>query len=153
MKMIGVLMRNNNYINTRNFILSCRVVSRISQKFYPIYIYQYTTMTKFCNFHKSIVTQKKYPLMGIFKVRREGFEPPKAEADRFTVCCNRPLYHLRSRVFITFLSVLRHWLDIPHEDASLATLFNIEGKFFFFADRLDSNRDRTTLHEAILDDK
>ena len=27
-------------------------------------------------------------------VGREGFEPPKAEADRFTVCCNRPLYHL-----------------------------------------------------------
>jgi hypothetical protein len=29
-----------------------------------------------------------------FFVGREGFEPPKAEADRFTVCCNRPLYHL-----------------------------------------------------------
>ncbi len=27
-------------------------------------------------------------------VGREGFEPPKAEAGRFTACCNRPLYHL-----------------------------------------------------------
>ena len=30
-----------------------------------------------------------------FKVRRVGFEPTKAEADRFTVCCDRPLHHRR----------------------------------------------------------
>ncbi len=28
-------------------------------------------------------------------VRREGFEPSEPGGDRFTVCCNRPLYHRR----------------------------------------------------------
>ena len=28
-------------------------------------------------------------------VGREGFEPPKPEGDRFTVCCDRPLHHRR----------------------------------------------------------
>jgi hypothetical protein len=43
---------------------------------------------------------RKNPQAGTFRfVGREGFEPPKAEADRFTVCCNRPLYHLPNLSF------------------------------------------------------
>ena len=35
-------------------------------------------------------------------VRRGGFEPPQGKPDRFTVCCNWPLCHLR--IVWTFLS-------------------------------------------------
>ncbi len=48
---------------------------------------------------------KNNPLTGVVFVfvGREGFEPPKAEADRFTVCCNRPLYHLPILTFTKYL--------------------------------------------------
>ena len=39
-------------------------------------------------------------------VRRVGFEPTKAEADRFTVCCDRPLHHRRI--------VQPYWPNSPH---------------------------------------
>ena len=39
------------------------------------------------------IAQAKLELIFVF-VRRVGFEPTKAEADRFTVCCDRPLHHL-----------------------------------------------------------
>ncbi len=53
-------------------------------------------------------------------VGREGFEPPKPEGDRFTVCCDRPLHHLPAET--NCCQLLPH--TVSHSPVSLRSGLN-----------------------------